>query len=151
MSCNTEIYVGTSSKIGLGINQYLRMSLLDLINNMTIPLLPPLPMAWSPRKSSMVYRFPTPRPPTFYSLPKTHKSLTHPPGRLIVSGVGSKTERASKFVDEYLHPHVITLPSYIKDTSDLLWNLDGLTVPLGCSLVAIDIEAFIHLSHMTMA
>lgn len=53
----------------------------------------------------------------------------------------SKTERASRFVDEYLRPHVVALPSYIKDTSDLLKNLDGLHVPQGCLLVAIDIEA----------
>lgn len=84
---------------------------------------------------------PYPKILTFYLLSKTHKNLTHPPGRPIVSGVGSKTERASKFVNEYLHPHVITLPSYIKDTSGLLCKLDGLTVPPGCFLVAIDIEA----------
>lgn len=64
-----------------------------------------------------------------------------PLGRPIVSGVGSMTERASKLVDECLRPHVTTLPSYIKYTADLLKNLDGLNVPAGCLLVAIDIKA----------
>lgn len=77
--------------------------------------------------------------PTFYSLPKIHKHFTKPPGRP-VSSIGSKTERASRFVHEYLCPHVITLPSYVKDTPDLLKNLEGLTVPQACSLVTIYVE-----------
>lgn len=84
---------------------------------------------------------PHPKTQTFYALPKTHKNLCNPPGQPIVSGVGSITERASKLVDEYLRPHVVTLPSYIKDTTDLLKNLDSLIVPTDCLLVAIDIEA----------
>lgn len=66
-----------------------------------------------------------PKKPTFYSLPKVHKSLKHPPGRPIVSGCQSLTENASALVDKYLNPHVTSLFSYVKDSIDLLWNIDG--------------------------
>lgn len=48
-----------------------------------------------------------PRTPTFYSLPKTHKSLHAPPGHPIVSGIGSLTENASRLIYFFLTPHVI--------------------------------------------
>lgn len=40
-----------------------------------------------------------PRIPTFYMLPKIHKSLESPPGRPIISSNGSLTEPASQFID----------------------------------------------------
>lgn len=42
---------------------------------------------------------PHPRIPTFYALPKMHKNITNPPGRPIISGIGSQIECASKLVD----------------------------------------------------
>ncbi|KAM5135054.1 LOW QUALITY PROTEIN: NXPE family member 4-like [Mantella aurantiaca] len=40
-----------------------------------------------------------PKLPTFYALLKTHKNLTNPPGRPIVSGMGCISEQLSKVVD----------------------------------------------------
>ena len=82
-----------------------------------------------------------PRVPTFYALPKTHKSLIDPPGRPIISGCAGLTENASSLVDCYLSPHVVSLSSYIKDTIDLLRTLEGITLPRGTILVALDIES----------
>lgn len=82
-----------------------------------------------------------PRTPTFYALPKTHKNLSAPPGRPIVSGKGSLTENASKLVDTFLLPHVMRLPSYIRDTTDLLKHIKGIQIPPDALLVAIDVEA----------
>lgn len=82
-----------------------------------------------------------PRVPTFYSLPKTHKNVQTPPGRPIVSGTGSLTDNASKFVDAFLMPHVRSLPSYIRDTTDLLQCLERIQIPLDALLMVIDIEA----------
>lgn len=82
-----------------------------------------------------------PRTPTFYTLPKIHKHPTHPPGRPIVSGIGSLTEQASRYVDSVLTPHVRSLPSFIQDTSDLLKHIDDIITPPEALLVAIDIEA----------
>lgn len=62
-------------------------------------------------------------------------------GRSIISGNGVITENLSKFVDDHLRPFVTNLPSYIKDTIHLLQNLDGLCLPSGSLLVAIDVEA----------
>ncbi|XP_069821043.1 zinc finger protein 721-like [Dendropsophus ebraccatus] len=42
----------------------------------------------------------SPRKPKWYLLPKIHKSLSRPPGRPIVSAVGSVTEGLSQYVDD---------------------------------------------------
>lgn len=48
---------------------------------------------------------PAPRLPTSYCLPKVHKP-GYLRGRPIVSGPGSLTEAASRFLDRILRPHV---------------------------------------------
>lgn len=56
-------------------------------------------------KDTLNYLVPKhPHTPTFYTLPKTHKNLSQPPGRPIMSGIGSLTDNASKFVDSFLLP-----------------------------------------------
>lgn len=50
----------------------------------------------------------------FYLLPKIHKPNT--PGRPIVSGIDSPTDKISHTVDRILRPFVSKLPSHIKDT-----------------------------------
>lgn len=62
--------------------------------------------------------------PTFYLLPKIHKGPgKNPPGRPIVAANGSLTEAASIFIDHYLKPYVLQLPSFIRDSSDVLTRL----------------------------
>lgn len=82
-----------------------------------------------------------PRVPTFYSLPKLHESLTNPPGRLIISGCGCLTEKASSLIDTYLSPHVKSLFLFVQDTIDLIKLIDGITVPKYAWLVTIDVES----------
>lgn len=77
----------------------------------------------------------------FYALPKLHKKVYPPPGRPIVSGIRGPTERIGTFVDDALRPHVTSLPSYLRDTLQLLQNLDDLSVPPETILVTLDIEA----------
>ena len=62
-----------------------------------------------------------PKAGRFYLLPKIHKAGN--PGRPIVSANGHPTEEISEFVDLHLQPHVNSLPSYLKDTTDYLRNL----------------------------
>lgn len=79
--------------------------------------------------------------PTFYMLPKVHKNLQKPPGRPIVSGNGNLCEKASQFIDMKLRKFVVTLPSYIRDTGDLLSKLSHVKIDKGTLLVGCDVES----------
>lgn len=68
---------------------------------------------------------------TFYSLTKTLKNMHTPPGRPIVSGMGSLMENTSKYMDAFLMHHVLSLPTYKRDITDLLKHIEGIQVPLG--------------------
>ncbi|CAH2301746.1 Hypothetical predicted protein, partial [Pelobates cultripes] len=68
----------------------------------------------------------TPTVATLYCLPKVHKNIHKPPGRPIVSGNGSITERSSKYLENLLHPIVVSLPSYLQDTKQTLILLENL-------------------------
>ncbi|KAM9312269.1 olfactory receptor 1468-like [Gastrophryne carolinensis] len=84
---------------------------------------------------------PFPVVPTFYMLPKIHKNPRCPPGRPIVAGIGSLTEKACIFIDKQLQPFVTTVESYTRDSMDLLNRLNQLVVPAGVFLVTLDVEA----------
>ncbi|XP_075187500.1 uncharacterized protein LOC142258789 [Anomaloglossus baeobatrachus] len=79
--------------------------------------------------------------PTFYSLPKVHKGLEPLKGRPIVSGIGSLTQNCGIYVDRILRPFVDALPSFTRDTMDLLRKLDGVSVGRDVLLASIDVEA----------
>ncbi|XP_073442411.1 uncharacterized protein [Dendrobates tinctorius] len=83
----------------------------------------------------------SPRTPCLYLLPKVHKDLVSPPGRPIVSGNGSLNEMTGKFLDFYLRPSVESLPSYLKDTGDVLRKLEHVNLEEDMWLVTMDIEA----------
>ncbi|KAM5140434.1 alpha-2-macroglobulin-like protein 1 [Mantella aurantiaca] len=79
--------------------------------------------------------------PTFYMLPKVHKNLKKPPGRPIVSGMGSPLDRLGKFVDRKLRHLVSELTSFILDSSDILRKLESHSFPQDGLLVGIDVES----------
>ncbi|KAM4795913.1 dynein axonemal heavy chain 9-like [Rhinophrynus dorsalis] len=79
--------------------------------------------------------------PTFYMLPKVHKNSSNPPGRPIVSGIGSICEKASQFLDSKLRKYVVELPSYVKDTGDILRKIEDLPVEDTTLLVTCDVES----------
>ena len=58
------------------------------------------------------------KPGRFYLLPKIHKQGC--PGRPVISGCGTPTEKISLFVDQKVRPLVPEIKSYIKDTNDFL-------------------------------
>ena len=106
-----------------------------------------------------------PRPATFYTIPKVHKLPNlvvstcpssnpdnfiieaqrlkiNPPGRSIVSGIGTLTEYVSAFVDKELQTLLANIPSYIKDTTDFLNKLSRFNnLPVNTILVTLDVTA----------
>ncbi|CAJ0962602.1 unnamed protein product [Ranitomeya imitator] len=82
-----------------------------------------------------------PRTPCLYLLPKVHKNLTCPTGRPIVSGNGGLTENVGKILDFYLKPIVETLPSYLRDTGDILSKISNINLEPDMLLVTLDVES----------
>ncbi|XP_071999215.1 uncharacterized protein [Engystomops pustulosus] len=82
-----------------------------------------------------------PKVSSFYLLPKVHKELNNPPGRPIVAGMGSLCEPICRYVDHHLYPLVEELPSYLKDTTDILRKLDGIYLDKDMYLVTCDVES----------
>ena len=61
--------------------------------------------------------------------------------RPIVSSCESITERISQFVDRWLQPYVQRLPSYVKDTTELINQIEQLKLPTNCYLASIDVSS----------
>ncbi|CAJ0937580.1 unnamed protein product [Ranitomeya imitator] len=78
---------------------------------------------------------------TFYLLPKIHKNICVPPGRPIVSGRGNFLENINKWIDSILQPLVVGLPSFLKDTTQLLRTVDGLFLDPDTLLATADVES----------
>ena len=79
-----------------------------------------------------------PSTPIFYLLPKIHKPEN--PGRPIISGCDSPTDRLSSFIDFHLKPLCNTLPSYIKDTDHFLQTIFDLDTPLPPNTIVATID-----------
>ncbi|KAM4041148.1 uncharacterized protein ACNLHF_012329 isoform 1-T1 [Anomaloglossus baeobatrachus] len=77
---------------------------------------------------------------TIYFLPKIHKNSLAPPGRPIVSGNGNICEVICKFVDHYLQPLVETLPSFLRDTKDILRRMEDVHLDKDMLLITADVE-----------
>ena len=91
----------------------------------------------------------------FYHLPKVHKTLQNPPGRPIVSGTNGPTEKLSRIIDHWLQDSVTQLPSYIKDSTDMLQTIQHWNMQHGpfqdVTLVTIDvISLYTNIPHADM-
>ena len=80
-----------------------------------------------------------PRTPNFYMLPKIHKPGN--PGRPIVNGIGSITEKISAYIDQEIRHLVPWIPSYMKDTTHLIHTLLGKKLAPEDILVTIDVKS----------
>ncbi|CAJ0956764.1 unnamed protein product [Ranitomeya imitator] len=79
--------------------------------------------------------------PTFYLLPKVHKSLENPPGRPIVSGISGLFEKPCTYLDFFLQPMAMSLKSFIRDSSHLIQLLQDFALPSGTLLITLDVES----------
>ena len=83
----------------------------------------------------------------FYLLPKIHKKGC--PGRPVISGCNTPTEKISRFVDHHLRHLVPEINSYIKDTNDFIRKLMGIgTLPDGACYVQWTLRGCILIYHM---
>ena len=65
-----------------------------------------------------------------------------PPGRPIVSGIGTLTENISGFMDSILQRLMLFIPSYIKDTTEFINKLPSTkTIPSDVLLVTMDVTS----------
>jgi hypothetical protein len=74
-----------------------------------------------------------------YFLKKLHKGPHEV--RPIVSGSSGPTEKLSAFLDVWLKPLLPSIPSHIRDSSDLITKLEQLKLPKDCILATIDVKA----------
>ena len=87
-----------------------------------------------------------PRPGVFDGLPKTHKSGC--PIRPIVSQINTVTRNLSEYIEKKLHPYVICMESYNRDTIDVINYLNGINQDKVLSkhanilLLTMDIDSF---------
>lgn len=63
------------------------------------------------------------------------------PGRPIVSAIGYPTKKISEFIDLHLRPHVVDLPSYLKDTTNYLNKPFSSDLPDHTLLVTMDVTS----------
>lgn len=94
-------------------------------------------------KKCFEYLIPSkPRPGRFYLLPKIHKGKLPPPGRPIISAIGSPSEKISEFVDFFLQPLLCSIPSYVKDTGHFVHLINKLgPLPENTILVTLDVTS----------
>ena len=76
------------------------------------------------------------KPSIFYQ-----KFITKHPGRPIVNGTGSVTEKISAYQDTFLRKYTPRIPSYIKDTTHFLNILKHLEIQGTDLLVTIDVKS----------
>ncbi|XP_075440576.1 protein-L-isoaspartate O-methyltransferase domain-containing protein 1 isoform X1 [Ascaphus truei] len=83
-----------------------------------------------------------PKMPVLYTIPKIHKSVTHPPGRQIISARSSLCHPLSQYVYFYLQPLVACMATYVKDTTDFMAHINNLTFdPSKCILFTLDVTS----------
>lgn len=81
-----------------------------------------------------------------YFLPKVHKNPLKL--RPIVACTNGPTQQASAFLDRLLQPYMKKVKSYIKNSTDLIYILQSLTVPTQAYLITLDIESlYTNISH----
>ena len=74
-----------------------------------------------------------------YFLKKLHKNPIAV--RPLVSGINGLTEKVSEFLDHFLQPIVTHIPSYLKNTTDLLTELDNIPITEHTILCTVDVKS----------
>lgn len=83
----------------------------------------------------------TPKVPVIYQVPKVHKNKIIPPGRPIISGIGSVHSRLGEYLDVFLQPLAGKGQAFIKYSKDVIDLLKQIKVNDSTQLVTIDVES----------
>lgn len=81
------------------------------------------------------------RTPVIYHTPKIHKRLEKPPGRPIISGINSIFSRLGEYLDIFLKPLVKEGKSYLRDSMQLIQELQEIKGAEHWLLVAVDVNS----------
>lgn len=68
-------------------------------------------------------------------------TIPHPSTRPFVVGIGSINEWACMYVDFFLQPRVLKLPSYLCDSTSAMQAFEGVRVPMDTLLVTCDVKS----------
>ena len=79
----------------------------------------------------------THKPAFFYLIIKVHKPVVV--GRPIVSSVEYLTTPASKYLDAKLQPFLVQIPTYLKDSTNLVHHMQSFVCPPNSALISHDI------------
>ena len=83
---------------------------------------------------------------TIYFVPKTHKTPLKV--RPIVSSTNGPTSRASAYLDRILQPFMRQVPSYVRNSMDIISLLEKETFPATSLLATLDVESlYTNISH----
>ena len=128
---NPDFYIEVPNDLTNKHNSEVYQLLQDLVNDDQISA-----------KCADYLHLPKARTPQLYLLPKIHKNKDPVPGRPIVSGNSSPTERISELADHFLQPLVQSTPSFVRDTTDFLSKIDEIEDLLpGTMLCTIDVTS----------
>ena len=62
--------------------------------------------------------------------------------------VSSYEKKIPQFVDKWLQPYVRNLPSYVKDTTEFINQIESTQLPTNCKLASIDVSSlYTNISH----
>ena len=81
------------------------------------------------------------RVPVFYTIPKIHKTIVNPPGRPIVSSVGSITYHTSVYLDNELQPVLKLLPTICSSSRKLILDMQTFQARNNSVILCADVTA----------
>lgn len=79
--------------------------------------------------------------PTCCALRKLHKGNFPLLERPIMAGIGSMLHLIAHYIDQFLHPFILKIKTYIWDTKHFIWITEGRRVPSNAILVTLDVRA----------
>ena len=126
---NPDIYQPIDKDINLEITQAINKFLQDVLNKGLI----------DHDTFEAIKPSPNPRTPIIYFLKKLHKNPISV--RPIVSSINSPASNLSNFIDILLKPIVRTFPHILSNTTELLLDIENITVPDHAIIATLDVTS----------